>query len=200
MACNQKSNRDPVMELDEATVHHHLNTLRDKRLACQLETVGSRVPKFAHRLLGFWPDLTPPQVAILATLLLRGPQTIGELRMRGERFYKFTSTAELETTVQSLINPPAPIPAAPVQEPAAAAEPPPVFEPLIVKLPRAAGQKECRYAHLFCGAVTSDEKAEPATPSPEMEKIGTLEQEIAKLRGEVQELKASFEAFVKQFS
>lgn len=180
-ACNQKSNRDPVMNLDEGELVRALDKLRMKGFARQ-SAEGGRVPKYCHSL---GEKLPPPELAILAELLLRGPQTLGELRGRADRMSPFVDLAAVEETLRELEQ----------------------FSPsLIVLLPRQTGQKEQRYAHLLSG--------EPQLPTPERqaapeaarlkvmeedERIAALEAEVAALRTEVAGLKSMMEEFKAQF-
>ncbi len=128
-ACNQKSNRDPVMNLDENAVRSALGTLQDKGLAGPAGGADSRVPKFEHRLQEVF-NFTRPELAVLCVLLLRGPQTPGELRGRTERMHGFGDLSEVQSALQRLID----------REP-----------PLVAMLPRQPGTKESRYAHLLSG-------------------------------------------------
>lgn len=184
-ACNQLSNREPVVSLDETTVVRALDGLRDKRLATLFSGAESRVAKYKHtlndRLL-----LTPAETALLTVLMLRGPQTIGELRTRSERLFAFDNLAEVETALDAL----------------AAREP----LPLVAKLPRQPGTKESRYAHLLSGPLETAPRdvaprAEPATLAvrAENERIAKLEEETTALRHELAELKQQFAEFRKQF-
>ncbi len=145
-ACNQKNNRDPVVEYDEKTVIQGLDGLREKQLAYRIDLAGSRVAKYKHALSDRYP-LTRQQVALLCTLLLRGPQTVGELRGRSERIFPFRDLSHVEETLQSLIDE--------------------VEEPLVILLPKQPGRKEARYFHLFGGTPVSnaDGCASPSLPS-----------------------------------
>ncbi len=175
-ACNQKSNRDPVMALDETDVVKALDTLRFKGLALQASGEGSRVPKYGHNLeakLHFEPE----QLAILCELFVRGPQTLGELRTRCERMRPFADLAAVEEVLVELME----------HEP-----------PLVVKLPRQPGRKEQRYAHLLAGAPELPE-AEEAPPEAARLKVAAENDRISKLEEEVAALKAEFETFRKQF-
>ena len=175
-ACNQKSNRDPVMDLDETDVVKALDNLRFKGLALQASGEGSRVPKYGHNLeakLHFEPE----QLAILCELFVRGPQTLGELRTRCERMRPFADLAAVEDVLVELME----------HEP-----------PLVVKLPRQPGRKEQRYAHLLAGAPGLPE-AEEAPPEAARLKVAAEDDRIRKLEEEVAALKAEFETFRKQF-
>jgi hypothetical protein len=187
-ACNQLSNRDPVVSFDEQTVVNAIDGLREKRLATLYSGQESRVAKYKHALTDVLL-LTPAEVAVLCVLMLRGPQTVGELRTRTERLFAFDHLSEVEETLNAL----------------AARQP----QPLVVKLPRQPGAKESRYAQLFSGPVAAPAGAEavatrateapaPAAPSAH-ERITKLEQETADLRRELAELKQQLADFRKQF-
>jgi hypothetical protein len=184
-ACNQLTNRDPVVSFDDQTVVRALDGLRDKKLATMFSGAESRVAKYKHsladRLL-----LTPGEVALLCVLMLRGPQTIGELRTRSERLFNFDSLPEVEEALNAL----------------AARQP----QPLVAKLPRQPGTKESRYAQLLSGPVDLPAPEQSVRPEPatiavraENERIAKLEQETAELRRELAELKEQFAQFRKQF-
>ncbi len=183
-ACNQLTNRDPVVSFDEQTIVRALDGLRDKRLATLFHGAESRVAKYKHSLGDVIP-LTPAEMAIVCVLTLRGPQTLAELRTRSERMCAFENLTEVEETLTAL----------------ATRQP-----PLVTKLPRLPGTKEARYAQLLAGPidVTAFEKAPPLEPATaavraENERIAKLEQETAALRRELSELKEQFAAFRKQF-
>jgi len=188
-ACNQKSNREPVMELDEKAVVRALDSLREKHLVWQVKTAGSRVSKYEQDMKKLF-KFSPQEIAILCVLLLRGPQTLGELRTRAARMYEFKDLAETEETLQNLME---------------RGE----DDPFVVKLPRQVGRKESRYAHLFCGeppSLESGDEDEDFPPEParleiiaENERIAALEQKVADLQAEVEELKHRFAEFAKQF-
>jgi uncharacterized protein YceH (UPF0502 family) len=165
-ACNQSSNRNPVVHFDEDTVARATESLRDKKLVHQVDRSESRVSKYRHVLYEAM-NLGRPAVGVMDVLMLRGPQTVGEIRTRSNRLYDFTSLDEVELTLNALMS----------REPA-----------LIVRLPRQAGQKEVRYAHLLSGEVTLTE----TEPEPELDRIGKLEKEV-------EDLKKQFEQFRKQF-
>jgi uncharacterized protein YceH (UPF0502 family) len=181
-ACNQKSNRDPVLELEESDVRTALESLNEKRLASQMSSADSRVPKFAHRLQEFF-NFDRREMAVMCVLMLRGPQTPGELRGRTERMYKFDDLGVVESALHRLMQ----------REP-----------PLVKKLPRQAGTKEFRYAHLLAGDVEGwvgpDETQSGAAPSgPEEQRLMSLESDMQSLREEFAELRKQFEDFRKQF-
>ena len=180
-ACNQKSNRDPLMNLDENAVRHALRMLGEQMLA-RSASGDSRVAKYEHRL----PDtfnFTRPETAILCELLLRGPQTPGELRSRAERMHPFEDLSVVQSTLKHLME----------RDP-----------PLVKVLPRQAGNKEARYMHLLSGDVEVREaplvkEAAPSGISGENERITRLETEISDLQKEVADLKKQFAEFRKQF-
>lgn len=180
-ACNQKSNRDPLMNLDENAVRHALRMLGEQMLA-RSASGDSRVAKYEHRL----PDtfnFTRPETAILCELLLRGPQTPGELRSRAERMHPFEDLSVVQSTLKHLME----------RDP-----------PLVKVLPRQAGNKEARYMHLLSGDVEVREaplvkEAAPSGISGENERITRLEAEISDLQKEVADLKKQFAEFRKQF-
>ena len=182
-ACNQISNRDPVVSFDEKTVARALESLRDKQLIWMVTGVG-RVPKYEHRFTEQL-KLAAQEVAVLCVLMLRGPQTAGEIRGRTGRLYEFKQLEEVELTLQVLMS----------------AQP-----PLVTKLPRQPGTKESRYAHLLSGEVQVEERevatrVEPATLEvrDENERIARLEQELTRVRGELTDLKRAFLEFKRQF-
>jgi uncharacterized protein YceH (UPF0502 family) len=184
-ACNQISNRDPVVAYDEKTVVRALESLREKNLAYIFYGSESRVPKYKHVV----PEvlhLSPPQVALMCVLMLRGPQTVGELRGRTTRLYEFKELQEVEAALEELIK----------HE----------QQPLVSRLPRQPGRKESRYAHLLSGPV--EVEAQEAEPRPEAarvavraenERIARLEAEVEALRREVTELRQQLDDFRKQF-
>jgi uncharacterized protein YceH (UPF0502 family) len=188
LACNQQSNRDPVVAFDETTVVRALDGLREKRLASVFTGAESRVAKYKHALTDALL-LTPAEVGLLCMLMLRGPQTLAELRTRTERFQPFESLAEVEEALQVL----------------AARQP----QPLVVKLPRLPGTKEPRYAHLLAGPIdVAALAAGAASPAPEPatllvraenDRLAQLTAEMAALRAELAELRQQFAEFRKQF-
>ena len=185
-ACNQKSNRDPLMDLNESTVLDTVQPLITKSLATSRGGAGSRVSKFAHRLSNRLLDehqYSHPELALLCVLFLRGPQTLGELRTRSARIHPFTDTAELLATLKML-----------EQRDGGAC---------VVKLPTQPGQKEARYAHLFAGEVEIVPAAAPnataATVGDEAARIAELEIEVASLRRDLDTLRGQFDTFTKQF-
>lgn len=179
-ACNQKNNRDPVMTLDENAVRDALLSLQEKRLAGPAGGADSRVTKYEHRVQEVF-NFTRAETAIMDVLLLRGPQTPGELRGRTERMYRFEELSDVQSTLQRLMQ----------REP-----------PLVKMLPRQPGTKEARYSHLLSGDVegyAGPLDAVPAQSSDEDGRLGRVENEVAELRREVADLKQQMENFKKQF-
>jgi uncharacterized protein YceH (UPF0502 family) len=183
-ACNQKSNRHPVMSLDEGAVRAALDSLNRKGLAGEASGAGTRVTKFEHRLQEAF-NFSRPENAVLCLLLLRGPQTPGELRGRAERLHHFDDLEAVHSALQHLMD----------RQP-----------PLVKVLPRQPGTKESRYAHLLSGDVEAWEpEPAPAGPSSstsasaDSERIARLEAEIASLQEEVASLKQQLADFRKQF-
>lgn len=171
-ACNQKTSRDPVMSLSEDEVASAVERLRGKGLARDISGAGHRVHKYGHRLGEVW-NLDRRELAVLAVLMLRGPQTVGELRGRSERMYSFDELAGVEATLRRL------------------GERTP---PLVTELPRRAGEKEHRFAHLLCGEVEPPIPSFgiPASPVVE-ERIQRVEEELERLRREFDDFRRSFE-------
>src|ERR1700682_4309935 len=146
LACNQKNNRNPVTTLSEGEVEQALDSLREKNLAYVFHGSTSRVPKFKHVMPEIF-QLNPAEVAVMCALMLSGAQTVGEIRGRGARLYEFSELGEVEETLHALS----------VKE----------SEPLVTKLPRQAGQKEARFAHLLCGEISVEQMLEePAGDRP----------------------------------
>ena len=182
-ACNQKSNRDPVMSLDEAEVVRALDSLRFKQLVI-LSAEGSRVPKYRH-ILTEKLKLTPSELALLCELLVRGPQTPGELRTRAERMHPFPDLSAVEAVMEELME---------------------RTPPLAARLPRQPGRKEQRYAQLFAGEP--EQSVDEHAPAPEAarlkvlaenERISRLEEEVASLRETVGALRQTVAEFRAQF-
>ena len=186
-ACNQKSNRRPVMDLAPETVRAALDSLREKKLAMIVSVADSRVPKF-KRVTDILGDPEPAERAILCELLVRGPQTAGELRTRCDRLRPFAGIDEVEKFLKLL------------------AETPP--GPLVRKLPRQPGHKECRYVQLLTGAADDAETGDGAAPAVSaapapgpapQARIEALEQEVAALRSELEALRSALDEFRRQF-
>jgi uncharacterized protein len=181
-ACNQKSNRDPVMNLDEESVRDALRTLQDNSLARSVSAADSRVTKYEHRLQEAF-NFDRREAAIFCELLLRGPQTPGELRTRAERMHPFDDLSEAQSALQRLMN----------REP-----------PLVKVLARQPGTKESRYIHLLSGdakavSATAGREVPAAVEREKMDEFSRLSSEIAELRRDMADLKEQFAAFRKQF-
>jgi uncharacterized protein YceH (UPF0502 family) len=179
-ACNQKSNREPVMQLDENTVRDALDGLQQNRLAGPAGGADSRVAKYEHRTQEVF-NFTRAETAVLSVLLLRGPQTPGELRGRTERMHHFETLDDVQSALQKLMQ----------RQP-----------PLAKVLPRQPGTKESRYVHLLSGDVTTPDVPQPpvgAIHHGDGDRIAKLEEEVGSLRREVSELKQQLEGFRKQF-
>lgn len=181
-ACNQKSNRDPMVNYDETTVNQCLETLRDRNLVYVFYGSTSRVPKYKHMLPTVY-ELDPAETAVIDVMLLRGPQTLGELRTRTERLHGFSGLGEIQETLDGLAR---------------------RDDPLVVRLPVQPGQKEARFAHLLSGEIDIEALAvaqatRSTRSSVDAERVEKLEEEVASLRAEVEELKVTFEEFKKQF-
>jgi uncharacterized protein YceH (UPF0502 family) len=182
LACNQKNNRTPVTAYDEATVAQALETLREKNFAYVFYGSTSRVPKYKHVL----PEvlhLSHPELSLLCVLLLRGPQTTGELATRAFRLHEFAGLEDVESTLNGLMT----------REP----------DPLVIRIPRQPGQKEARFAHLLAGEVSIEAMHEEVAPARsrgrDNDKMAAIEAEIETLKAEVGMLKTQFESFKKQF-
>ena len=181
-ACNQKTNRDPVMQLDGDAVRGALDGLQEQRMAGPARGADSRVTKYEQRLQEVF-NFTRPEIAVLCVLLLRGPQTPGELRGRAERMHRFEALEDVQSALQKLMQ----------------------REPSLAKvLARQPGTKESRYAHLFGGDVVELEKPGQAGAAVERnpadtERIAQLEEEMAEVRREVAGVKDQLERFRKQF-
>jgi len=181
-ACNQKSNRDPIMDLDEAAVRKALYDLDKQSLVRSLSPADSRVTKYEHRLQEAF-NFYRHEIAILCVLLLRGPQTPGELRSRADRMHHFDDLEGVLSSLNHLMK----------------------REPSLVKvLPRQPGTKEVRYAHLLGGDVEGwNEKApeveETIAGNVDGERIAKLEGEVGALRSEIADLRKQFAEFRKQF-
>lgn len=181
-ACNQKSNRDPVMSLSETEIMAAVDRLRDENLVYLFYGSGSRTVKYKHMLPSVY-ELDAAGTAVMAVLMLRGPQTIGEIRERSGRMHEFGDLNEVQATLDDLSR---------------------RDEPLIVKLDRQPGQKEARYAHLLSGPVDVTKLAAAAERtssggSASNDRIEKLETEVERLSSELAEFKAVFDEFRKQF-
>jgi uncharacterized protein len=173
-ACNQKNNREPVTALDEDEIRQALHELEDQGLAAAARGTDSRVAKYEHRVQEVF-NFTRGEIAVVCVLLLRGPQTPGELRGRAERMFRFDDLSDVQSTLQRLMQ----------REP-----------PLAVMLPRQPGTKEARFAHLLSGEVT-ESFSNPRTTDPESSGSAHLEAEIAALRQEVAELREQVERILR---
>jgi uncharacterized protein YceH (UPF0502 family) len=177
-ACNQKSNREPVLALDEATVQQTLDELSKKRLVLDKSGFGSRVVKYQHRFCNseFGKlKFSPQELGVICVLLLRGPQTPGELRTRTNRLCKFSDVHEVESTLAQLMERD--------------------DGPFVVRLPQEAGKRESRFGHLFCGEVqiadSSQHAGDRVLPSgPDNDRFDQLEQLVSELRQELERLEA----------
>lgn len=177
-ACNQKTNRDPLMELDDRSVQQTVDSLVRKHLVLERSGFGSRVPKYQQRFCntGFGSlNFTPQETGILCELLLRGPQTPGELRTRAGRMCEMKDITDTEQALDNLAKR--------------------TDGPFVVQLPREPGRREARFAHLLSGAVqapaasSAPELPPEPRPAPQMDRIERLEAAVAELRREMDELK-----------
>ncbi|HKW16380.1 MAG TPA: YceH family protein [Terriglobales bacterium] len=182
-ACNQKNNREPVMALDENAVREALSSLQEKRMAGPASGADSRVTKYEHRLQEVF-NFDRREIALVCVLLLRGPQTPGELRGRAERMYRFETLDDVQSGLQKLSD----------REP-----------PLVRMLPRQPGTKESRYTHLFSGNYIPETTTAPETASSDLprnsheERLAELESAVSALKSEVQDLRRQFSEFAGQF-
>jgi uncharacterized protein len=186
-ACNQTSNRDPVLSLQESEVRASLDVLDRRALVRAVHRSDSRVRRYRH-LMEETLNLHPPEAAALCVLLLRGPQTSGEIRARTARLFAFTDTAHVDITLESLMT---------------------LSTPLVVQLPRRPGHKELRYAHLLSGEPVieaeprAQERAERPAPTSRIDIVeqdmAAVRAEVGELRAEVGELRALLDAFRRQF-
>jgi uncharacterized protein YceH (UPF0502 family) len=181
-ACNQKNNREPVTTLDEASVRQALNQLEEKGLVARTGNLDSRVPKYEHRIQEAF-NFTRGETAVLCVMLLRGPQTPGELRGRTERMHHFQDLTDVQSALQRLM-----------QRDLA----------LVKILPRQPGTKESRYMHLLSGdveaggdSVVRASSAPSASSAPDTDRITTLENEVSALREEVASLRHQLESLLK---
>jgi uncharacterized protein len=183
-ACNQKSNRDPVMEVDEATIQGTVDQLARKHFVIEKSGFGSRVPKYQHRFCNTeygTLKLTAQELAIVCELLVRGPQTPGELRTRASRMAAFSEVGQVEAALESLRS----------REDG----------PFVVRLPREPGRRDSRYAHLFSGAVAvpavEEEPQRVAVSGVAAEtpsRLDHLEEQVRRLREELDDMKRRLDA------
>ena len=180
-ACNQKTNREPVVSYTEEIVQNALDVLREeKNLVYVFYGSTSRVPKYKHILPQTF-ELDERETAVMCALMLRGAQTLGELRERTSRLYEFSGLGEVQETLDGLLK---------------------KEEPLVVRLERQAGQKEARFAHLLSGepsAANFVSRTISAKPEAENERVEKLENELENLRSEFNLFRQAFEEFKKQF-
>ncbi|MBC8986367.1 YceH family protein [Pedobacter sp. N36a] len=173
-ACNQKTSRKPVVQYDEQTVVLALDTLKRKGLISTATGGSSRSIKYKHNFAIVFP-VTPQEVAILCLLMLRGPQTPGELNTNSGRLYEFESLEEVQSVLERLTD---------------------ATPPYVIQLPRKAGQKEMRYAHLLSG--TPDLNAEELAEEAPQRANSDLENRVLKLETELEELKTAFAQLMKE--
>lgn len=184
-ACNQLSNRDPVVRYDEQTVAVALDSLRARNLVYVFYGSESRVPKYKHMMREKY-ELSPAELAVMCVLMLRGPQTVGEVRGRTGRLHEFADLSEVESVLDGLAR---------------------RDEPLVAKLPRQTGRKDARYAQLLSGppsvedaeAADSGASAQTLTRGTSADRIARLETEVESLRSEMSDLRRQFDEFKKQF-
>jgi uncharacterized protein YceH (UPF0502 family) len=181
--CNQLSSRDPVMALSESMVIEVLDRLAQKKLVSVVNQAGARVAKYEHRMRIKWM-LEQDKLATLTILMLRGFQTAGEIRTRCGRLHEFASVAEVETSLEFLMD---------------------KYPPLVARLARAPGTKEPRYAHLLSGEAALEQQEVAAALSsglsgtPQRDRIAQLEEDVSRLQSQVETLTQQFEQFQKQF-
>lgn len=168
-ACNQKSNREPAVSYDEDTVADAIDSLREKHLVGVLTGGSNRVPKYSHRL-GERLNLGRRETAILCELMVRGPQTVGELKDRAGRMHRFSDIEEVESCLRGMAE----------------------YSggPLVTQLARQPGRKEARYAHLLSGEAPADEPATHESAAPRVS--GGMEARVSALESEVRELREQF--------
>lgn len=175
--CNQLTSRDPVMSLTEDEVQQCLQRLMQKKLVAEVSQSGARVIKYEHRMRIKWL-LEQDKLAVLTSLMLRGPQTAGEIRNRTGRMFEFAAVADVEAGLQFLMD---------------------KYPPMVARLARLPGSKEARYAHLLNGEVDIDTLQASAYTGRISKPSASLEAEVAELRAQVEKLTQQFEEFKKQF-
>ena len=179
--CNQLTGRDPVMELSEQAVQDAIDSLTERRLVSQRDSASARVAKYEH-LVRLRHSLPPAEQAVLALLMLRGPQTVGEIRSRSERMHHFADTREVDQILEHLAE---------------------KYPPMVQALPLAPGTKEVRHVHLLAGSEAARTMAEGLSSSAPAaargSRVAELEDEVRRLRQQVEWLTTEFEAFRKQF-
>lgn len=183
-ACNQKSSREPVMALDDATVLDTLEELKEKRMVSDVSSFGSRVSKFQHRFCNteFGSlQFTKQELAAIIVLLLRGPQSAGEIRTRTNRLCDFSDTQEAETVLEKLASTD--------------------NGPYVVKLPKESGKRDCRYMHLLSGEIDinnySPVKSVTTSSIVSEERIIALEQDVEQLKQQLSELQEMLESLTE---
>ena len=175
---NQTTSRDPVMHLDETRIQDALDSLQQHKLVTQRDQASARVAKYEHQIrLRF--SLPPPEQAVLATLMLRGPQTAGEIRQRSERMHGFASIDEVDSVLTHLAE---------------------KYPPLVCALPRQPGTKETRYMHLMSGEPTEEMLAAATTGTSRAAAATSVAGELEALRAEIKTLREEFEQFRAQFN
>ena len=177
-ACNQTSNRDPVMTLDDATIAKSLDDLARRSLVGAVHRSDSRAKRYRHRLSETL-NLHPAETAVMCVLMLRGAQTAGEIRTRTVRLFAFRDLAHVDVTLEALMT---------------------LATPLVAQTARRAGQKEVRYAHLLSGdPVDAPPELETRAFVIETDRVGALEQSVESLRAELAELRERFDALQREF-
>ncbi|MGH7576298.1 MAG: YceH family protein [Longimicrobiales bacterium] len=176
-ACNQTSNRDPVLALDEATVSSSLKELSGRSLVREVHRSDSRAKRYRH-MMSESMNLHPAESAVLCVLMLRGAQTTGEIRTRTSRLFEFIDLKHLEVTLEALMT---------------------LSTPLVASLPRQPGQKEARYAHLLSGEPQVETVAPASAEAAEPGRLDALEQAVDSLRAELAELRTELEVFKREF-
>jgi uncharacterized protein len=182
-ACNQTTNREPVMALDEAAVTASLNDLKTRGLVREVYRSDSRAKRY-RQVMSETMSLHAPEVAVMCVLMLRGPQTSGEIKTRAARMFDFIDLSHVEVTLNALMT---------------------MTSPLVFQLPRRPGQKEVRYAHLLSGEPDIESlppvsaAAGPERAQPRADRVQELELAVESLRAEVAELRSRFEEFSRQF-
>jgi uncharacterized protein len=180
-ACNQTSNRDPVLDMDAATVSKSLEDLIRRSLVREVHRSDSRAKRYRHLMVESL-NLHPAEIAVMCVLMLRGTQTAGEIRTRTARLFEFTDLAHVDITLQALMT---------------------LSEPLVGQLPRRPGHKELRYAHLLSGELPTEvdtvEQSTSPYPARSADRVEALEHAVDSLRTEVTELRALLEDFRRQF-
>ncbi len=175
-ACNQKTSRNPVVQFDEETVIAALNALKKRGLISTVTGGSSRATKYKHNLGSVYP-LVPADLALICLMMLRGPQTPGELNTNSGRLYEFESIEDVQAALENLMN---------------------GDNPYVVQLPRRAGQKEQRFMHLFAG--TPDISQFEVSPDTDKGAAGLLEERLSRVEQELAALKAAFEQLMKELN